>query len=149
MTIFGGAAQQTGDLFVRLTGVGGARVRAAATVGGASLALLISCASPMRKGIEVPLAPPASPVPRLLEELGSSEASVRAGAAWQIAAAQGYQPEALSALTPLRDDPDRSVRYAAAWALAHLHQPTKEPSPSRSDETPRRGRHGMRPRLAL
>lgn len=121
-------------------------MRAASTVGWVSLALLVACASPMRKGIEIPLPPPASPVPRLLEELGSSEASVRAAAAWQIAAAKEHQQEALSALNPLRDDPDRSVRYAAAWAAGHLRQPTKEPSPSKFDETPPKALYQEKPK---
>lgn len=72
------------------------------------------------KSVLVPLAEPNAPVATLLADLASPEAGVRAEAAWQLTGARERQGEVRARLEPLRVDPERAVRYAATWAVAHL-----------------------------
>ena len=72
------------------------------------------------KAVDVPIPPPPAPVRVMVEALASPDPTVRARSAWQLAGARESQAEASAALASLRGDPDKAVRYAAAWALGHL-----------------------------
>ena len=74
----------------------------------------------MQEAIEARVPPPAGPTRPLIASLSSPDPRVRSGAAWQLAGARELQAEARAALEPLRGDTDRDVRYAVAWALAHV-----------------------------
>jgi TonB family protein len=83
-------------------------------------------------GVPVPMAPPMQPVGQLIANLRSSVAITRAGAAEQLAAVTSPGPEVASALEVALDDPERTVREAAAWALGHV-----DPGKGHFDEAPR------------
>lgn len=103
---------------------------------GMAVALLAACAtSKTRNAVDVPIPPPTAPVPLLLEALSSTDSRARSSAAWQLAGAKQQVPEAISALEPLLTDADRSVRYAATWALRYLQPPDKD-APAKPGETP-------------
>jgi TonB family protein len=108
----------------------------------AALAVLLAagwaCTTPIRTGVPgvlVPIPPPQQPVEQLLENLHSSVAVTRAGAAWNLAGVAEPSDEVLHALDAALDDPDEKVREAAAWALGHAGV---NPTVSRveSDATP-------------
>lgn len=63
---------------------------------------------------------PTRPTRELITSLTSGDPSVRAAAALELAGATELQAEARAALEPLRADSDKSVRYAATWAVLHI-----------------------------
>lgn len=95
-------------------------MRVAKVAAGIVLAAWADCASAegaLKPQVEVPVPPSTTPIPLLLQSLSSSDGSVRAAAAWQLAKVKEPPEEVLYALGDLRTDPERSVRYAAEWAL--------------------------------
>ena len=106
---------------------------------GIAVAVCLSCASASRQQavpVDVPLPPPNKPVPVLLQELESPDQLTRSEAAWQLAGAKENQAELCSALEPLQADPERSVRYAVAWALGHLRNAEQWKALRATYETP-------------
>jgi TonB family protein len=113
---------------------------------GLGLALLaLVGAGGRREAIDVPVPEPTTPTDLLIASLSSEDESVRAAAAWELAGAKELRAEARAALMPLRTDVDQAVRYAAAWALAHLRPPSKPKTATKSDETPPKAIHVVRP----
>ncbi len=81
--------------------------------------LLLQGAGPT-KPTEVPLPAPTRSVDTLAQSLLSPDSKTRAAAAWELAGAAGVDKATIALLEELRDDPERSVRYGAIWALTHL-----------------------------
>jgi len=71
----------------------------------------------------------------LLEALGEANPDLRSKAAWELASAGDGTPEIVAALERALDDPDRNVRYAAAWSLSHLAGADAKAATSRSYDT--------------
>jgi len=69
---------------------------------------------------------PGTPVRSLLDQLSAAGAATRSAAAWCLGEGQPSSPAVLGALHRLTNDEDRSVRYAAYWALHHLLQDDAE-----------------------
>jgi len=90
---------------------------------GGVLAVLASFATAQTGPSLPPWAPPsavpAADVAQLLEFLSSADPGTRASGAWQLAQIKEPQREVVATLEAHRTDPDRSVRYAVAWALGH------------------------------
>jgi len=68
----------------------------------------------------------------LIQDLSSSDRAVRSRSAWALAGATELEGEARHALEPLQSDSERTVRYAAVWALSHLRMGNDEPDPPRA-----------------
>jgi TonB family protein len=116
-----------------------------------ALALLPACATaPPRatgpSGVPHPR-PPTMPVAQLLECLSSLDSATRAACAWQLAQLANPQQDVVAALENHRADPDRSVRYAVAWALGHQRRAGEEQAVSGvQQQTPPRPKRITRPR---
>ena len=114
----------------------------------ASVGCASAHASDGRRPFEVPAIPQDKQMADLVRDLSSQDAVTRAGAAWAIAAAEGEHADVVSALEPLQSDSDRSVRYAAAWALGHLRGPTAGTGLPPGHKPPKPKRQG-RPRWPM
>jgi protein TonB len=95
----------------------------------AGLGLLIAsvsgCATspPRARAVDAPApSPAAAEVRASIQGLSSKDPDVRRRSAWSLAGATELQGEARPALKRLRTDDEKSVRYAAEWALAHLRK---------------------------
>ena len=89
----------------------------------AAASALAGCAGPLASGVEVPIAPPPRPVPELVAELRSPDASVRAAAACGLAGAGQVEPAVAHALLAALDDSADPVRECATWAVSHVSNP--------------------------
>lgn len=84
-----------------------------------------------RKAVDVPVLTPGQIETRAcIQGLSSPDPEIRARSAWQLAGATELQGEARPTLERLRTDRDKSVRYAAEWALTHLRRGKDEPDPA-------------------
>lgn len=68
----------------------------------------------------VPVPPPTRPTQVVMLALRSTDSTVRAAAAAELAGAAESRDEAYEAVLRLRGDSEIRVRYAAEWALGHL-----------------------------
>lgn len=93
----------------------------------------------------MPVAHPSQPIRLLIASLSSTDPSVRSAAAWELAGTTELRDEASVALWPLQTDPDRDVRYAAAWALGHLAPPSPSHAPLAPGEQPPKPIHFAKP----
>jgi len=118
---------------------------------GIALGGLVACASGQPKPAEPTWIPPpplsTTAMPQLLQSLSSQDTSARAAAAWRLAQLPRLQSEALAALEAHRTDPDRSVRYAVAWAVGcHVSPGQQDPADNVEEGTPPRPTHTAKPR---
>jgi protein TonB len=115
------------------------------------LASAYACASASRRtnAVEIPIPPPTVATHLLVEGLASPDPGVRARSAWQLAGARELQPEARQALEPLRADADKSVRYATAWALAHLEMGSRKSEAHPGNSIPPKPIRIIRPQYPL
>jgi TonB family protein len=104
---------------------------------GAGLSLLMAglcgCASAPKRSEAVDVAAPspaALETRALIQGLSSKDAEIRRRSAWGLSGAKELQGEARHALEPLQTDGQKSVRYAAVWALSHLSRGKDEPDPA-------------------
>jgi len=120
------------------------RLAAAATVA------LLGCDGPAPLSVDetTPVPPvaecspasPGTPIRPLLQQLSAADAATRSAAAWCLVEGPSPSPAVLEAVHRLTNDQDRSVRYAALWALHHLLEDDAErqglrdtpPRPSRT-----------------
>jgi len=96
----------------------------------ATIFVFVGCNGPAPRSVEdtTPVPPvaecvPASsegPVRPLLDQLSATDAATRSTAAWCLVEGPPPAPAVLEALRRLTNDEERSVRYAARWALHHL-----------------------------
>jgi TonB family protein len=97
------------------------------------MASLCGCASaPTRTpAADVAVPSPAAVETRaLIQGLSSKDPEIRRRSAWDLAGAKELQGEARHALEPLQADGQKSVRYAAVWALSHLSRGKDEADPA-------------------
>jgi TonB family protein len=104
-------------------------------VAGLSLlmASLCGCASAPKRTEAVDVAvpsPAAAEILTMIHGLSSKDPDIRTRSAWHLAGATELQDEARHALEPLRADDQKTVRYAAVWALSHLSRGKDEPDPA-------------------
>lgn len=108
------------------------RVRLGARVAGLSLLITSwpGCATspPRAKAVDAPvLSARTAEIRACIQGLSSKDPDVRRRSAWSLAGATELQGEARPALKRLRTDDEKSVRYAAEWALTHLAKGKDEP----------------------
>jgi TonB family protein len=97
---------------------------------GLLTAALCGCATstPHARPAEAPaLSAAGAEVRASIQGLSSKDPAVRARSAWSLAGAEELQSEARAALRRLRTDDEKTVRYAAEWALTHLRKGEDEP----------------------
>jgi TonB family protein len=97
---------------------------------GLLLAGLCGCASAPTgtKAVDVAVPSPTAVETRLLiQALSAQDPEIRTRSAWYLAGATELQGEARPALMALRSDREKTVRYAAEWALMHLRKGQGEP----------------------
>ena len=104
-------------------------------VAGLSLLLpsLCGCASAPKRTQAADVAVPSTAAVEtrtLIQGLSSKDPEIRRRSAWDLAGATDLQGEARHALEPLQTDGQKSVRYAAIWALSHLSRGKDEPEPA-------------------
>ena len=114
---------------------------------GVLLASTCGCASGSKLGgaVDVPVPRPIVATHLVIASLESADPSVRARSAWQLAGATELQAQARQALEPLRADRDKTVRYAAVWALGHLGGGSDEAKPENHKTSPPRPVNITRP----
>jgi TonB family protein len=111
------------------------RTGLSARVAGLSLLTvgLCGCASAPKRTETVSVAipsPTAAETRGLIQGLSSKDPEIRRRSAWALAVATELQGEARHSLEPLQNDGQKSVRYAAVWALSHLSRGREERDPA-------------------